>query len=393
MPRGGVSHLAASFFMGLIGPGVAHAQAPVRTRDAGFAYVDYATGISAGALTLYDAVLLGTDRSSRGAYSLLSLFDDGRVSMQAGVEASKRSAALPVARHYRGMFTSMRGEMLVDAVTTIQTGFMPTAALTARSRMRFEREDQGGHAELAVARAFDGRFWQTAVMAEGQAWMRRGSFFTGLRSTAMQLGSGDMLADNEGQFEWMAGRSVINASLGVRLGEAERGTRGWGGFTATWPLLVDSWATFSVGSYPADLIQNLPAGKYVALAVRLPNGRLPTMRRPPPPLPPAPVRIPDLPVSLRLALVTGPALDSTGIREVRVWAPGARIVELMADFVDWLPVPLIRQPNGEWRGYYRIAAGLHRVNVRLDGIDMDVPMNWPHQKDEFLGTVALVLIR
>ena len=393
MLRGGVSHLAASLFVGLLGPALAHAQAPVRIRDASFAFVDYQTGVSAAALTLYDAVLVGSDRSTRSGYSLISIFDDGRVSMQGGLEASKRSAALPVTRHYRGLFTAMRGEMLADATTTIQTGFMPTLALTGRARIRFERDDQGGHSELAVARAFDGRFWQTVLMAEGRAWMRRGVVFTGLRTTAIQLGTGDMLADNEGQLEWLAGRGVISTSLGVRLGEAERGTRGWGAFSVTWPMLVDSWTTLSVGSYPADLIQNLPAGRYISLALRLPHGRLPATRRPPPPPPPPRPRIPDLPVALRLAMVTGPALDSTDIREVRVWAPGARTVEIMADFVDWLPVPLVRQPNGEWRGYYRIAPGLHRVNVRLDGTELDAPLNWPTEKDEFLGLVALVLIR
>ena len=96
---------------------------------------------------------------------------------------------------------------------------------------------------------------------------------------------------------------------------------------------------------------------------------------------------------MRLALVTGPAYDSTHIREVKVWAPGARVVEIMADFVDWVPVPLIRQPNGEWRGYYHIAPGLHRLNIRLDGVDIDAPLNWPTENDEFQGTVALVLVR
>ena len=393
MLRGGVSHLAASLFLGLAGPVLAHAQVPVRTRDASFALVEYQNGLTAGALTLYDAVVLGTERSTRAGYSLLSIFNDGRLSMQGGLEASKRSAALPVTRHYRGLFTAIRGEMLVDAVTTIQTGFMPTAALTTRARIRFERDDQGGHSELAVARAFDGRFWQSVVMAEGRAWMRRGVVFSGVRSTAMQLGSGYMLADNEGQLEWLAGRGVVSTSLGVRLGEAERGTRGWGALSVTWPMFIDSWVTLSAGSYPADLIQNLPAGRYLSFTLRLPNGRLPTVRRPPPPPPPPRPRIPDLPVSLRLALVTGPSLDSTDVREVRVWAPGARSVELLADFVDWIPVPLIRQPNGEWRGYYRIAPGLHRVNIRMDGTDLDVPMNWPTDKDEFLGTVALVFVR
>ena len=393
MLRGGVSHLAAILFLGLPGPVVAHAQAPIRTRDASFAVIEYQNGLTAGALTLYDAIFFENERSTRSGYSLLSIFDDGRVSMQGGLEAAKRTAPLPVTRHYRSLFTAIRGELLLDAATTIQTGFMPTAAMSSRARMRFERDDQGGYTELAVTRAFDGRFWQTVVSGEARAWMRRGSMVAGVRSTAMQLGAGDMLADNEGQLEWMAGRSVVSASLGVRLGEAERATKGWGAMSATWPVFIDSWATLSIGKYPADLIQNLPAGRYVAFALRLPNGRLPTVRRPPPPPPKPRPRIPDLPVSFRIAMVTGPAYDSTNIREVRVWAPGAQVVELMADFVDWIPVPLIRQPNGEWRGYYHISPGLHRVNVRLDGTVMEAPLNWPLDKDEFMGTVALVLVR
>ena len=59
-----------------------------------------------------------------------------------------------------------------------------------------------------------------------------------------------MLADNEGQVEWSAGRGIVSTSLGVRLGEAERGTKGWGGMSVTWPMFLDSWATFSIGSIP-----------------------------------------------------------------------------------------------------------------------------------------------
>jgi hypothetical protein len=393
MLRGGVSHLAAFFLVGLCGPVMARAQAPVRTRDASFALIEYETGLTAGALTLYDAVFMGSDRSTRSGYTLLSIFDDGRVSMQGGLEASRRTAALPVTRHYRSLFTAIRGEVLIDAATTIQTGFMPTAALSSRARMRFEHADQGGHAELAVTRAFDGRFWQTVVSAEARAWMRRGPVFAGLRSTPMQLGVGDMLADNEAELEWTAGRGVVSTSLGIRLGEAERATKGWGAMSVSWPVFLDSWATFSIGKYPADLIQNLPAGRYVAFALKLPNGRLPAVRRPPPPPPPPRPRIPDVPVNFRIAMVTGPAYDSTHIREVRVWAPGAQVVELVADFADWIPVPLVRRPNGEWQGFYHIAPGLHRVNIRIDGTTMEAPQNWPLDKDEFLGTVALVLVR
>ena len=393
MMRGGVIHLAAPLFAGLLCPVGGLAQAPVRTRDASFAVVRYDGGLTAGALTLYDAVLVANERSSRAGYTLISIFGDGRFSMQGGLESARRSAAIPLIPKLAGLFTAVRGEMLFDAATTIQTGFMPTAALTSRARVRFEKDVRGAHAEAGVARAFDGRFWQTVLTGEASVWFRGPGMFAALRTTPMQLGTGDALVDTEGQADWFFGRAVFSSSLGVRTGEALRGNTAWGALTVTWPTLVDAWATLSLGSYPADLVQNLPAGRYLAFALRLPHGRLPAVRRPPLPPPPPPPRTPDLPVSFRLALVTGPSLDSTNIREIKVWAPGARVVEIMADFVDWLPVPLIRQPNGEWQGYYRITPGLHRVNVRIDGVELDAPLNWPLEKDEFLGTVALVLVR
>jgi hypothetical protein len=391
--RGGVFHLAAPLFAGLFFPTGARSQAPVRIRDASFAVVRYQDGHAAGALTLYDAVIVANERSSRAGFGVLSIFGDGRFSAQGGIELARRSSAIPVVPQLNRWLNAVRGEMLLDAQTTIQTGFMPTAALTGRARIRFEKGDQGAHGEAAIARAFDGRLWQTVVMGEARAWSRLGNTFAVFRATPMQLGGGDVLVDNEAQVDWIKGRGVLAASLGVRLGEALRGTTGWGGVTLSFPMLVDTWATVSLGSYPADLIQNLPSGRYLSFALRLPNGRLPAFRRPPPPPPPRPPRTPDLPVTLPLALVTGPALDSTNIREVKVWAPGARVVELMADFVDWLPVPLVRQPNGEWQGYYRIEPGLHRVNLRLDGVDLVAPLNWRVEKDEFQGSVALVFVR
>jgi hypothetical protein len=102
---------------------------------------------------------------------------------------------------------------------------------------------------------------------------------------------------------------------------------------------------------------------------------------------------PELPTTEPLALVIGEALDSTNIREIRVWAPGIREVELMADFVDWIPVPLIRQPNGEWQGYYRVPPGLHRLNLRLDRAEVAVPRNLARVRDDFSGEAGVVIVR
>jgi hypothetical protein len=340
---------------------------------------------------LYEAAVIANERTTRSVYGLLSTFDDGRISMQGGLEGARRSAPIAVHPRFSPLFTAVRSELMLDAATTLQSGFMPTAQLTGRARVRFERADQGGYGEVAVARAFDGRFWRTILQGEAYAWLRRGNVEVAGSATPMQLGLGDKVVDYEWRLTWLRGTAVLGASLGARLGEANRGNSAWGGVTASVPLWEDLFLTANAGSYPADLIQSLPAGRYVAVGFRLPDGWLGPYRRPPPP-PPPPARPVELPVTARLALVMGTAYDSTNIREVRVWAPGSRRVELIADFVDWIPVPLIRQPDGEWRGYYRVPPGLHRVNILVDG-EIDAPVNWPLERDEFIGTVALVMVR
>lgn len=392
MMRGGAPGLAARLLLSLFIPVVLPAQEPVRTRDASIATVRYDNGLSAGAFTLFESIALQRELSTAAAYGLLSLFDDGRWSLQGELDASRRSPAMPAPPLVSGLFRLLRSELAVDVAATAQSGFMPTFQATGHSRLLLEDAQHGLSAGGALARSFDGRRWHTTVMGEARAWRRRGSTLLSLFASPMQLSGGDLLADLEGGAEWSRGRSFYFASLGIRLGEADREVKTWGSFTVTLPLRDDLWTTLSVGRFPADLIQNLPGGRFLAFTMRLPEGRFPEWRRRPP-LPPPPPAPPALPVTQRLALVLGHPLDSLHLREVRVWAPGARVVELMADFVDWLPVPLVRQPNGEWRGYYRVPPGLHRLNLRLDGQDIDVPTNLAREQDDLLGAVGIIVVR
>jgi hypothetical protein len=65
----------------------------------------------------------------------------------------------------------------------------------------------------------------------------------------------------------------------------------------------------------------------------------------------------------------------------------------MADFTDWVAVPLVRTPAGVWEINLPISGGQHRLNVRLDGGDWVVPTNVARVTDEFGGVVGLVLVR
>ena len=393
MMRGGARVLAAQLFLWLSVPVVSPAQTQlVRTRDVGFAAVDYDNGLTLGAATLYEGIVAHSGNSTTALNGILSAFHDGRWSMQGFLDKARRSDSVAAPASFSSLFRSVRSEVSLGAAASAQTGFMPTFALTARARAIFDHEGRSFTGGVAVARAFDGRYWQTTLMGEASIWRRHGNAMFYAHTTPMQLAVGDMLADNEAGVEWFRGRTAFGASLGVRLGEAQRGTTGWGSFSATWPLRDDLYASLSFGSYPTDLLQSLPGGHYVAMTFRLPNGRLPPLHRRPPP-PPAPPRAPDLPVTYRLALVVGFALDSADLREIRVWAPGVESVELLADFVDWIPVPLIKQPNGEWTGYYRVTPGRHRLNLLLDHHTMDIPTNLVREDDDFQGAVGVVIVR
>lgn len=370
------------------------AQAPVRTRDVGFATVAYDNGLTLGALTLTETVAVERPAGALFATGLVSLFNDGRWSMQGGLTGSRFSAAIPTSGLLRPWFRSVRGELSFNTTSTAQHGFMPTLQLLGQARLHLQHDQYAVRGGAAVTRTFDGYAWRTTVLGDAGGWARVGQAVVSFTTTPMQLQYGDVLGDNEAAVSWTRGRVTYDASLGVRVGEALRGTLAWGSFTATWPLLAGTLATASVGKYPVDLIQGLPGARYAAIALRLPNGKFPALRRAArrPVLPPPPER-PALPITERLALVIGPSLDSLSLREIRVWAPGIQRVELLADFTEWVPVPLIRQPDGVWRGYYHVTPGIHRVNLRLNREELDVPVNLARVKDEFTGDVGLVIVR
>ena len=76
-----------------------------------------------------------------------------------------------------------------------------------------------------------------------------------------------------------------------------------------------------------------------------------------------------------------------------MWAPGNPLVELLADVTEWIAVPLVRQPGGEWQGYYRIPPGARRVNLRLNGAEVVVPLNVSAVDDEFAGRVGVLIVK
>ena len=60
--------------------------------------------------------------------------------------------------------------------------------------------------------------------------------------------------------------------------------------------------------------------------------------------------------------------------------------------LDWQPIALSRAPDGSWEAALRIASGVHRMDVRIDGAGWIVPTGTTRVVDDFDGEVGIFAI-
>ncbi|MEO8560683.1 MAG: hypothetical protein ABI601_01320 [bacterium] len=130
--------------------------------------------------------------------------------------------------------------------------------------------------------------------------------------------------------------------------------------------------TISVSQQPPDFVRGADAARWIAIGLRF-NETTPAMAR-----------------SARVLPIVQLAGSETA-RVVRVRAPGARRVELMADFTDWMPVVLAVTAAG-FEHSVPVSAGSHRVLVRIDGGAWRPAANTPAVNDDLGGRVGLLVV-
>jgi hypothetical protein len=140
---------------------------------------------------------------------------------------------------------------------------------------------------------------------------------------------------------------------------------------AFWQSESRAW-TISLARQPPDWVRGADAAQWVAVGMRFYEPRPATARA-------ARVR----------PVVTVIAGDSA--RRIRVVAPGARTVELMADFTEWAPVPLAAEREA-FEGTFSVSPGTHRVVVRIDGGAWRPAANTPAVDDDLGGRVGLLAV-
>lgn len=171
-------------------------------------------------------------------------------------------------------------------------------------------------------------------------------------------------------------RLSLGAFSGQRVGGHTPGDRSWGGLWAQLPLTSSIALTARHETTPSDPSRHLPSQRLSSFGVRLLAGEGRSVGA-------APLR----PVTA-FTLVS---LDTLR-RVIRLRAPFAREVEVAGSFTGWSATAMVPVRDGWWELVVALPVGLHQLNWRTDGGTWRVPPGLEAMRDDYDGTVGVLVI-
>jgi hypothetical protein len=167
-------------------------------------------------------------------------------------------------------------------------------------------------------------------------------------------------------------------------------TRSWASLSAVAWLRPQLAVVASGGAYPVDPAQGFPGGRFLSVSVRVATARNQARMKTSSNV----VVVVQEEASPPVPIVEGFEVDRRKghLVSLRVSAPGAHSIEVSGDFTGWVPVKLRATDNGWWMVTLRLETGRYEMNVRVDGGAWTVPPGLSLLRDEFGGTVGLLII-
>lgn len=360
----------------LLAPTAMWAQRVSSSLDIGGSSMRYADSISSNGPSISPSISLDWSRTSldaTGTYSHLG----GGSSTQGAVSGSFFTPSAGVL--LGEFFGSAGGSAHQDGARTGQT--------LALARAHAMGSTGGGWVGGGAGRTWDGSTWRTVLASEAGAWLsRRGLSVVG-SIAPMQVDDTIRYVDTQLSTRWVSPKLELGASVGVRGGAHSAALGGtatnWGSVAVVTWLAPQVGIVLDAGTYPVDLTQGFPGGRFATLSLRLRTSPTPTRSAS------SAARDDGTPATGVSSFLVEPA--SRG-QAIRVRAPNARSVEIMGDFTQWRPVALRRNGDGSWLFDVRIEPGTHQVNIRIDGGAWMVPPGLPAITDEFGGSVGLLVV-
>jgi hypothetical protein len=324
---------------------------------------------------------------------------------------------------YTPLLYGVRAEVLANASRMFVDPSFQNDQLDAEGRLHFLRQRGGVWLGSGVARPLRVSAVSNVNVNSGGAWTRLGAttlrgsvtsfFFTKLSSRdtvqstvpcPSQLDVGSLtpgtqeavsalssstcryqsrLTDLEGSVRWEHRLLELTVRGGQRFGktfDVTPDSRQWAsGQAAVW-ITSKVAAVAGGGREPAQPTRGLPARSFGSLGLMLaywpiPRGVVPV----------------ESPASLVHAFELRPA--GTAVQRVTARIGGVESVEIMGDFSDWSPLPLIRRGRDQWELLVEIGPGIHQINMRIDGGVWIAPPGIPTMKDGFNGEVGVLVIK
>ena len=191
------------------------------------------------------------------------------------------------------------------------------------------------------------------------------------------------LTDLEGSIRWEHRLLEVTMRGGRRFGDSFDATpesREWASGQVAFWISSQVAAVAGGGREPAQPTRGLPARSFGSLGVMLAYWPIPRG---------------VVPVETPASLIQAFELRSAGSEVQRITARigGVETVEVMGDFSDWEALPLIRRGRDQWELLVPMAAGIHRMNIRIDRGDWIAPPGMPSVKDGFSGVVGVVVVK
>jgi hypothetical protein len=361
----------------------AHAQV-AGTFEAGLSAVRYDGFVASGAASLTPSVRWEHPRgrgfvSARGTYLR---FESGNRSLDGEANGSWFT---PLARHWRGELAVAAGASDYANIASFSHG-------AAEARLHLMDAGRGGWIGATVGRASFGAGARPVTVVAVGAWLLRSDLtvfasvdrafigdtaYTDLRSSARVLRAG----------------VTLEGTVGARVLSRGGGRGAYGEGSAILTLGRRTALVFAAGRYPTDVVSGSIAGRFVTVALRF--GAVAARRPAARTLRAAPDASSGSNGST-MAAVTRLEIQMLGEDRVQLTmhAPGAIAVEISGDFTDWRPVPLSRDPTAgdAWVGTFRIARGMHRINVRRDGGPWMAPAGTTRSADDYDGEVGVFIL-
>ena len=366
---------ALLFVLSLLGGTLAapaSAQHPSFSIDGGALSMQYADSIDANAVAVTPSFWIDSRRASLTTIATLSEFSGGGWSAQGSVDGS--------------LFTPRRGLLLAEFGATAGGSTRNDASRTGQvlgiARAHLSTDTRGVWLGAGFGGTWDGVEWRNVRQGEAAAWMQAGNGSAFLSATPIVVDDSIRYVDMQLGGALNFPRVDVDGSAGFRAGSrlpTLGGTaKSWGSASLTGWLTSRIALVASAGTYPVDLTQGFPGGRFASFSIRFGSRRF------------NPVSEPRFePLAKNVFSVRNADGDT---REIRVRAPGAASVEIMGDFTDWNAVRLMPDGSGWWSARLPIKPGIHEMNMRMDGGSWTVPAGLPKKSDEFGGSVGVLVV-